>query len=108
MDYTSDYLAVLQRVFDFDLLKSFLSRPDFSFTFDAMHAITGAYAQPFFVDVLGAPLLLHHVQPSSPLHIPYSFLFGCRQHPCMVLSTMAPSQPQPCACRLTLLGVKRA
>jgi phosphoglucomutase len=41
-------------VFDFSLLKSFLSRPDFRIRFDALHAITGAYAKPILVDALGA------------------------------------------------------
>jgi phosphoglucomutase len=41
-------------VFDFEALKAFLARPDFKFTFDAMFAITAAYAKPLFVDELGA------------------------------------------------------
>ncbi|XP_024525074.1 phosphoglucomutase, chloroplastic isoform X2 [Selaginella moellendorffii] len=54
IDPVSDYLELLKSVFDFPLLKSLLSRSDFSFKFDAMHAVTGAYAEPIFVDVLGA------------------------------------------------------
>jgi phosphoglucomutase len=41
-------------VFDFPLLRAFLSRPDFKIRFDGMHAITGAYAKPILVDALGA------------------------------------------------------
>lgn len=52
---TEDYLNVLQRVFDFDMLKTFLARGDFSMIFDAMHAVTGAYAKPLFVSLLKAP-----------------------------------------------------
>lgn len=52
---TDDYFNVLQRVFDFDMLKAFLARSDFKMVFDAMHAVTGAYAKPLFVDLLGAP-----------------------------------------------------
>jgi len=48
-----DYLELLKEVFDFDLLRSFLSNPEFSFVFDALHAVTGAYAEPIFVDALG-------------------------------------------------------
>jgi phosphoglucomutase len=48
-----DYLDLLKEVFDFDLLRSFLSNPEFSFVFDAMHAVTGAYAEPIFVSALG-------------------------------------------------------
>ncbi|CAK7337153.1 unnamed protein product [Dovyalis caffra] len=47
---------ILQNVFDFELIKSLLSRSDFRFIFDAMHAVTGAYAKPIFVDKLGASL----------------------------------------------------
>ena len=50
-----DYLALLKEVFDFDLLRTFIARPDFSLTFDALHAVTGAYAGPILVDELGAP-----------------------------------------------------
>lgn len=54
VDYTSDYFATLNEVFDFDLIKKFVARSDFRFVFDAMHAVTGAYAAPLFVDNLGA------------------------------------------------------
>lgn len=54
IDPVSDYLQLFEEVFDFDLLKSFLTRPDFRFKFDAMHAVTGAYARPIFVERLGA------------------------------------------------------
>ena len=40
-------------MFDFPALRAFMSRPDFSFVFDALHAVTGAYAQPLFCDELG-------------------------------------------------------
>jgi phosphoglucomutase len=42
------------QVFDFDAIKAFLARPDFKVTYDAMFAITAAYAKPLFVDELGA------------------------------------------------------
>ncbi|KAJ3684477.1 hypothetical protein LUZ61_013641 [Rhynchospora tenuis] len=54
VDPVSDYLELMETVFDFDLIKDLLSRPDFRFIFDAMHAVTGAYAKPIFVDQLGA------------------------------------------------------
>ncbi|XP_057428091.1 phosphoglucomutase, chloroplastic [Lotus japonicus] len=54
IDPVSDYLELLETVFDFQLIKGLLSRPDFRFIFDAMHAVTGAYAKPIFVDKLGA------------------------------------------------------
>ena len=55
VDPVADYLACLREVFDMDALKAFVSRPDFSMRFDAMHAVTGAYAGPILCDVLGAP-----------------------------------------------------
>ncbi|KAL8050954.1 hypothetical protein ABFS82_06G113700 [Erythranthe guttata] len=54
VDPVADYLELMENVFDFSLIKSLLSRPDFRFVFDAMHAVTGAYAKPIFVDKLGA------------------------------------------------------
>ena len=55
VDPVADYLATLSEVFDMDALRAFVSRPDFSMRFDAMHAVTGAYAVPILCDVLGAP-----------------------------------------------------
>ncbi|XVE58645.1 hypothetical protein DITRI_Ditri04bG0185500 [Diplodiscus trichospermus] len=54
IDPVSDYLELMESVFDFQLIRSLLSRSDFRFVFDAMHAVTGAYAKPIFVDKLGA------------------------------------------------------
>ncbi|KAK6936384.1 Alpha-D-phosphohexomutase, alpha/beta/alpha domain II [Dillenia turbinata] len=54
VDPVSDYLELMDDVFDFELIKGLISRPDFRFIFDAMHAVTGAYAKPIFVDKLGA------------------------------------------------------
>lgn len=54
VDPVSDYLELMENVFDFPLIRSLLSRSDFRFVFDAMHAVTGTYAKPIFVDKLGA------------------------------------------------------
>ncbi|KDP22352.1 hypothetical protein JCGZ_26183 [Jatropha curcas] len=56
VDPVSDYLELMENVFDFELIRSLVSRSDFRFIFDAMHAVTGAYAKPIFVDKLGASL----------------------------------------------------
>ena len=45
IDPVSDYLNLAEKVFDFNLIKSLLRRSDFKMKFDAMHAITGAYAK---------------------------------------------------------------
>eukprot|EP00271_Cylindrocystis_brebissonii_P003691 TRINITY_DN14938_c0_g1_i1.p1 TRINITY_DN14938_c0_g1~~TRINITY_DN14938_c0_g1_i1.p1 ORF type:complete len:676 (+),score=143.42 TRINITY_DN14938_c0_g1_i1:131-2029(+) len=55
VDPVADYLELMKEVFDFDLLKKLVTRPDFKFKFDAMHAVAGAYAAPIFCDALGAP-----------------------------------------------------
>eukprot|EP00241_Pyramimonas_parkeae_P004095 CAMPEP_0114248876 /NCGR_PEP_ID=MMETSP0058-20121206/13817_1 /TAXON_ID=36894 /ORGANISM="Pyramimonas parkeae, CCMP726" /LENGTH=610 /DNA_ID=CAMNT_0001362333 /DNA_START=89 /DNA_END=1921 /DNA_ORIENTATION=+ len=55
IDPVADYLALLEQVFDFGIIRELLAREDFSMCFDAMHAVTGAYAKPIFVDSLGAP-----------------------------------------------------
>ena len=70
VDPVADYMATLREVFDFALLRDFLARPDFSLVFDAMHAVTGAYAGPILVDALGAPassILCAHWLP--PAHV---------------------------------------
>ena len=54
IDPVADYLELAEQVFDFDLIRSLLKRKDFTMKFDAMHAITGAYAKPILVDALGA------------------------------------------------------
>ncbi|KAF0929875.1 hypothetical protein E2562_026089 [Oryza meyeriana var. granulata] len=54
IDPVLDYLELMENVFDFQLIKGLLSLPDFRFVFDAMHAVTGAYADPIFVEKLGA------------------------------------------------------
>ncbi|XP_074281925.1 phosphoglucomutase, chloroplastic isoform X1 [Silene latifolia] len=54
VDPVADYIELMENVFDFELIRSLLSRSDYRFTFDAMHAVTGAYASPIFVEKLGA------------------------------------------------------
>ncbi|KAL9240409.1 hypothetical protein vseg_014634 [Gypsophila vaccaria] len=55
VDPVADYIELMESVFDFELIRSLVSRSDYRFTFDAMHAVTGAYASPIFVEKLGAP-----------------------------------------------------
>eukprot|EP00208_Stichococcus_sp_RCC1054_P002668 CAMPEP_0206134820 /NCGR_PEP_ID=MMETSP1473-20131121/224_1 /ASSEMBLY_ACC=CAM_ASM_001109 /TAXON_ID=1461547 /ORGANISM="Stichococcus sp, Strain RCC1054" /LENGTH=557 /DNA_ID=CAMNT_0053526443 /DNA_START=244 /DNA_END=1917 /DNA_ORIENTATION=- len=54
VDSVEDYLATLKEVFDFPALKALVSRSDFPIVFDAMNAVTGAYANPILVNELGA------------------------------------------------------
>jgi len=54
IDSVADYAALMGKIFDFDAISTLLRREDFSFLFDAMHAVTGPYAKALFVDTLGA------------------------------------------------------
>ncbi len=50
----TDYTSVMEELFDFDALRRFV-QGGFRLIFDAMHGITGPYAQHIFVERLGAP-----------------------------------------------------
>ncbi|MFZ4503536.1 MAG: alpha-D-glucose phosphate-specific phosphoglucomutase [Methylovulum sp.] len=65
IDSVSDYAELMQTIFDFPLLKESISSGYLSLLFDAMHAITGPYAQRILVELLGAPE--HSVINSTPL-----------------------------------------
>lgn len=54
VDGVDDYVALMQRLFDFDAIGALL-RGDFPMAFDAMHAVTGPYATRIFEGLLGAP-----------------------------------------------------
>lgn len=45
----------MRTLFDFNLLKSLIARPDFEMTFDGMHGASGPYAKRIFADILGVP-----------------------------------------------------
>ncbi|KAJ5887991.1 Phosphoglucomutase [Penicillium taxi] len=53
---TTDYLTMMKEIFDFDLIKEFLtSHKDFKVLFDGMHGVTGPYGEDIFVKELGLP-----------------------------------------------------
>ena len=64
VDCVDDYAQLMQKLFDFDRLRDWFRRGH-SMRFDAMHAVTGPYAQRIFVEMLGAPL--SSIQNASPL-----------------------------------------
>lgn len=64
VDPVDDYAALMQTLFDFDRIRDWFKRGH-SMRFDAMHAVTGPYAERLFVDLLGAPA--NAVQNTSPL-----------------------------------------
>ncbi|KAL6187512.1 hypothetical protein ACLB2K_038910 [Fragaria x ananassa] len=53
-DSASDYVKLLKSIFDFDSIRKLLSSPKFTFCFDALHGVGGAYAKRIFVEELGA------------------------------------------------------
>ncbi len=53
IDGIEDYLNLMQTIFDFDLIRDFIST-DFLIAFDALNAVTGPYAKKIFQTLLGA------------------------------------------------------
>ena len=54
VDPVSDYLKLMERLFDFDAIAKLLAS-GFQIRFDAMHAVTGPYAKAILEGRLGAP-----------------------------------------------------
>ena len=55
VDPVSDYVALMETLFDFDRLRELLGTGVFRMRFDAMHAATGPYARAILEERLGAP-----------------------------------------------------
>lgn len=55
IDSVAEYVTLLKGIFDFPLIKSFLTShtSDFRVLFDGLHGVTGPYARALFVDTLG-------------------------------------------------------
>ena len=65
IDGTEGYIALMQQLFDFGAIAELL-RGDFAMAFDAMHAVSGPYAQALFEGLLGAPAgTVRHGVPSE-------------------------------------------
>jgi phosphoglucomutase len=54
IDPVADYAALMQELFDFDLIHQLFNSGLFTMRFDAMHAITGPYAKQILERILGA------------------------------------------------------
>jgi phosphoglucomutase len=54
IDAVTDYAELMESLFDFSAIKDLLAS-GFRMKFDAMHAVTGPYAQAIFIKRLGAP-----------------------------------------------------
>lgn len=55
IDPFDEYLSTLKSCFDFDALKNFAQRPDFSILFDGMHGAGGPFARKVLIEELGLP-----------------------------------------------------
>ncbi|KAJ6800705.1 putative phosphoglucomutase, cytoplasmic 1 [Iris pallida] len=53
-DSADDYVKLMKTIFDFQSIQKLLSSPKFSFCYDALHGVAGAYAKRIFVEELGA------------------------------------------------------
>lgn len=67
IDSVTDYTTLLEGIFDFPLIKSFLTSHthDFRVLFDGLHGVTGPYAESILVDKLG--LSKASIQNCKPL-----------------------------------------
>lgn len=65
IDPVADYAHLMQGLFDFDRIADRI-RQGFRLRYDAMHAVTGPYAEKLFSDLLGAePKALLNCKPSA-------------------------------------------
>lgn len=55
IDPVADYAALMESLFDFDLIAARIASGKLTLAFDAMHAVTGPYAKAILEDRLGAP-----------------------------------------------------
>ncbi|KAH7834718.1 hypothetical protein Vadar_018927 [Vaccinium darrowii] len=53
-DSATDYVKLMKSIFDFQSIQKLLSSPKFTFCYDALHGVAGAYAKRIFVEELGA------------------------------------------------------
>ena len=53
---TKRYVEEMQKLFDFDLIKTLFERKDFEFVFDALNGISGPYALDIFNKIFNVPL----------------------------------------------------
>ena len=53
---TKRYVEEMQKLFDFDLIKTLFNREDFEFVFDALNGISGPYALDIFNKIFNVPL----------------------------------------------------
>ncbi|XP_020268953.1 probable phosphoglucomutase, cytoplasmic 1 [Asparagus officinalis] len=54
IDSADDYVKLMKKIFDFQSIKKLLTSPNFTFCYDALNGVAGAYAKRIFVEELGA------------------------------------------------------
>merc|ERR1719174_2814619 len=52
IDSTQIYVSLLKTIFDFNAIKVFLERKDFTMVYDSMHGVNGPYSKSIFIDEL--------------------------------------------------------
>ncbi len=64
IDPVTDYVELMEELFDFSKIKALLNSGNFSMYFDAMSGVSGPYAKTIFMEKLGAPEgTLHNSTP---------------------------------------------
>ena len=53
VDSCEHYLELMKSLFDFNTIREFISRGDFTMIFDGMHGASGPYAKRIFADSFG-------------------------------------------------------
>jgi phosphoglucomutase len=56
IDSVQDYEELMESLFDFERIRQLLTRGNFRFSIDALHAVAGPYAHAIFEQRLGAPV----------------------------------------------------
>jgi len=63
-DGCASYTSLMKQLFDFDALRKFFTREDFSFVVDSLHGVGGVYCRKIFVEELGvSEMCLSNCEP---------------------------------------------